>query len=130
VESGKSPLSLKKTIMVTITNYTPRINQQGEKFFALTLQGGVSMVQSKESGNFYATANTTSVTSTFDEQTCKSLIGQKMPGAITKVQCEPYLYVIKDTGEEITISHRWVYVPDQQPQLEEAVFEHHSMASV
>jgi hypothetical protein len=115
--------------MVTIINYAERTNQLGEKFYALTLQGGVSMVQSKESGNFYATANTTTVTSTFDEQTCKSLIGQKMPGEIIKVQCEPYPYVIKETGETITINHRWVYVPDQQPKLEEAVFERHSVES-
>jgi len=113
--------------MVTITNYTARTNQQGEKFFALTLQGGVCMVQSKESGQFYATAKTATVTSTFDEQTCQSLIGQKMPGEIAKAECEPYLYVIKETGEEVTINYRWVYVPDQQPQMEEVVFDSHLM---
>jgi hypothetical protein len=116
--------------MVTIKNYSTRTNQQGLKFLVLTLQStGVSMVQSKETGNFYATVNTTTVTSTFDEETCKSLIGEKMPGDIIKIECEPYSYVIKETGEEITINHRWVYVPGQQPQLEEAVFERQSVES-
>jgi len=109
--------------MVTITNYAARTNQQGEKFFALILQGGITMVQSKESGQFYATAKTTSVTSTFDEETCKQLIGQQMPGEIVKVECESYSFVIPETGEEITTKHRWHYVPDSNPKMEEAVFE-------
>lgn len=119
-----APFTKNNQTMVTITNYTARTNAQGENFFALILQGGITMVQSKESGNYYATAKTTTITSTFDEATCLGLVGQKMPGEIVKAECEPYPYVIPETGEQITITHRWVYQPDGAPQMEEAVFEH------
>ena len=67
------------------------------------------MVKSKETGNYYATAKTASITSTFTEEVCQSLIGQELPGSIQKITCEPYEYTIKDTGEVITLTHRWEF---------------------
>ncbi len=109
--------------MVRIINYKLRDKEDGTSFFVLELQGGIEMVQSKETGNFYATAKKAFIPSTFDEQTCTSLIGTEMAGSIIKEECEPFQYVVKETGEEITLSHRWVYVTEdavktkQQPVI-------------
>jgi hypothetical protein len=108
--------------MLTIIDFAKRTNAEGEPFYALILQGGISMVQSKESGQFYATARKTSVSSTFDEKTCMGLIGTKLEGSIAKVQCEPYTYVIEQTGEEITLDYRWRFVPPTDNETEKAVF--------
>ena len=62
---------------------------------------------------FYATAKKAIISSTFDEMTCKGLIGTQISGSIEKQECEPYEYVIQETGEEITLAHRWVYVPEE-----------------
>ena len=108
--------------MVTIIDYRQRTNADGEKFHALILQGGVEMVQSQETGRFYATAKRASVTSTFDEDTCKGLKGTKLDGTIQRSECESYEYTIQDTGEVITLNHHWVYVPEGE-NVEEKVFE-------
>ena len=57
------------------------------------------MVKSQTSNQFYATAKKAFISSTFDEQTCKALIGTEMPGNVLKQECEPYEYVNKDSGE-------------------------------
>ena len=98
--------------MVRIINYKERQKENGTSFFVLELQGGIEMVQSKETGNFYATAKRAFIPSTFDEQTCTALIGSEMPGSIAKEECEAFSYVVKETGEEITLSHRWLYVAE------------------
>jgi len=110
--------------MVTIINYTERLREDGSSFFVLGLQGGLEMIQSSETGNFYATAKKASITSTFDEATCKALVGTEMSGSITKVEVEPFNYIVKETGEEITLSHRWVYTPTENKQAKsEQAFE-------
>ena len=76
----------------------------------------------KRSGRYYATAKQASITSTFDEATCKSLVGTKLPGRISKDQCDPYDYTIKETGEIITLTHRWAYNPNEAA-LDEMVYE-------
>lgn len=108
--------------MVRIIDYKQRVNSDNEKFFSLIIQSGLEMVKSKESGQYYATAKRTSITSTFDEETCKSLLGSEIPGSIKKVECEPYEYAIPESGEIVNLSHRWVYVPEGE-NLEENVFE-------
>lgn len=95
--------------MVRIINYKKRQREDGVSFFALELQGGIEMVMSKVTGNFYATAKRAFIPSTFDEDTCIALIGAEMPGNIIKESCEPFKYVIKESGEEIVLSHRWIY---------------------
>ena len=108
--------------MVRIVDFAERTNSEGEKFFALILQGGIELVKSHESGNIYATAKRTSITSTFDEATCKSLIGQELPGSIQKVKCDPYEYISPETGEILQLDHRWQYSKEAET-VEEAVFE-------
>ena len=98
--------------MVQIVDYAKRQNAEGEEFFALILQGSLEMVKSKESGNYYATAKRASVTSTFTEEVCKKLLGTEIPGSIKRVPSEPYEYAIPDTGEVITLEHRWVYLQE------------------
>ena len=106
--------------MVTIINYKSATNADGQEFYLLVVQGGVESVLSKESGRFYLTAKKATVSSTFDERTCESLIGTKMPGGVQKVEVDPYSFVVEETGEEITLNHRYEYNPQLQ-SMEEAV---------
>ncbi len=106
--------------MVTIVKTKSATNADGQEFFMLVVQGGVETIQSKETGRFYLTARKATVSSTFDEETCNSLIGTKLPGGIEKSEVDPYTYINEDTGEEFELSHRNVYNPNLQT-LEEAV---------
>ena len=108
--------------MVRIINYVKRQNTAGEDFFLLVLQGGLQLVKSKETGRFYATMKQATLSTTFDENTCKSLIGEEIPGSIVKVETEPYEYAVPETGEVITLSHRWEYQKEGDT-LKEIVFE-------
>lgn len=99
--------------MVRIVDYKERESEDGKTFFALELQGGIELVKSQTTDNFYATARKTSITSTFSEETCKALIGSELPGRIEKQECESYEYTIEDTGEVIELSHRYQYVPEE-----------------
>jgi len=96
--------------MVTIVDYAVRTNQDGEPFVALIVQAGISLVKSKETGMYYATAKKASIPSTFDEATAESLIGQELEGKVERVECEPYEIVNEQTGEVIEFSHRWVFL--------------------
>jgi hypothetical protein len=100
--------------MVRVIEYKLRLNSEGKPFLSLILQGGIEIVRSAN-GNVYATAKKASLATTFDEATCKSLIGSEMPGTIQKEECEPYQYTVEDTGEVLMLSHRYVYVEQEQP---------------
>lgn len=106
--------SKKSRKMVRIISYKKRETEDGKEFFVLELQGGIEMVKSKETGKFYVTARKASISSTFDELICQALIGTELPGRVEKVMCEPYEYVIKDTGEVITLTHRFEYVEEEK----------------
>ena len=108
--------------MVTISGYAERESKDGKKFYALTVQGGMELVLSESSGGYYATAKQASITSTFDEKTCQGLVGTKLPGKVSKIVCQPFDYTVKETGEIITLNHRWAYSPDEG-SLEEMVYE-------
>ena len=101
--------------MVRIVNYQKRTTEEGKQFFTLELQGGIEIVKSQETGKSYMTARKASMSCTFDELTCQSLIGTELPGSVRKVECEEYSYTIKDTGEVITLSHRFEYVEQEAP---------------
>ena len=100
--------------MVTIIGYALRTSKDGKSFVALQLQGGIEMVQSSETGKFYATAKRCFITSTFDEQTAKGLVGQTMPGSIERVACDPYEYSVPETGEVISLAHSYEYLPEEK----------------
>ena len=108
--------------MVTIQNFVERESADGKRFYALILQGGIEMVLSEESGRYYATAKQASITSTFDEATCKALVGTKLPGKIARIQCDPYEYTIRETGEVITLRTRWTYSPSEAA-VDEMVYD-------
>lgn len=109
---------------VHVVDYKERENSDGESFYALILEGEIEMIQSSETGNFYATARRASVTSTFTKERCEQLIGAKMPGRIEKVSCPEYEYTLPETGEVIMLSHRYEYRPEEaEGKLEEEVFE-------
>ena len=101
--------------MVRIVNYQKRTSEEGKVFFTLELQGGIEIVKSQETGKQYITARKANMSCTFDELTCQSLIGTELPGSVRKVNCEEYDYTIKDTGEIITLSHRYEYVEHEVP---------------
>lgn len=106
--------------MVTIINYKQRQKEDGSTFYVLEVQGGIEMVMSQTTNQFYATSKKASITSTFDELTCQALIGTQMQGSIVKQECEPYEYTVKDTGEVIILHHRFVYSP-QEPGAKNTV---------
>ena len=99
--------------MVRIINYRKRMSEDKE-FFVLEVSGGIEMVLSKTTNQFYATAKKAFLSSTFDEETCKALIGTDLAGSVAKQECDPYEYTVKDTGEVITLNHRYVYLPETQ----------------
>ena len=98
--------------MVTIINYKERFKEDGTSFFVLEFQGGIELVQSKKTKSFYATAKKAYLPSTFDELTCSALVGTQLDGDVQRVDCDPYEYTIKETGEVITMLHRYEYVQD------------------
>lgn len=107
--------------MVRVIGYHESERSDGEKFYSLSIQGGVEMVRSAETGNYYATARKARITSTFDEATCKALIGSEMPGRIVKQECDPYEYTVEDTGEVIELHHHYRYLPDEMESQEAAI---------
>jgi hypothetical protein len=108
--------------MVTISNYRVNVNSEGKSFCSLILQGDVELVKSKTTNRFYATARKTSITSTFDENTCRQLIGKTIKGSIVKVDCDEYDYIIPESGEVIRLNYNYSYVADSE-NVEEEVFQ-------
>lgn len=102
----------KTFIMVRVIDYKARTSQEGKVFFSLILQGGMEVVKSA-SGNAYLTAKKATIPTTFDEQTCLSLVGSELPGTIEKVPCDPYQYVIPETGEVVMLNHRYEYSEEE-----------------
>lgn len=108
--------------MVQVVDYALRKSSDGREFYILIIQVGLSFVQSRNSGNFYATVKRYSIPSTFDEATAKSMIGEKVAGSVERKPCEACQWTNKETDEVIELAHRWVYLPEGAT-LEEAVFE-------
>ena len=102
--------------MVRIINAHVRESEKG-KFVSLELQGSLEMVQSQNTGRFYATARRCFISSTFDEATAKAFIGSEMPGEIVRVQADPYDYTVPETGEVISLAHTYTYVPETHKQI-------------
>ena len=103
--------------MVTVSSYAVRTRKDGTTFIALELSGGIELVQSNNSGKFYATVRKTSIPSTFNETIAKGLIGSQMPGSIVRVQVDPYQFVNQRTGEVLTLQHSFSYQPEGSTEL-------------
>ena len=109
--------------MVTVKDYKKRENKEGEEFFVLVLQGNVVPVKSQKTGRTYFTAKTCTVSSTFDEETCKEVIGMQFPGKIIKVETDPYEFTIPETGDVIELAHRWDYQDSTEELISELVVD-------
>lgn len=103
--------------MVKIVNYNKRKSQDRKPFFILTVQGGIEMVRSQNTGDLFATAKKATIPSTFDEDSCNTLVVDDKPGMIIKPQCDPFEYTIKDTGEIIILSHKYAYVLKEDSEV-------------
>lgn len=109
--------------MVTIIEYKTFTKENEENFFGLVVQGGVEAVRSANTGKMYFTAKTATVPTTFNETTCKSLVGSTLDGSVKKLECEPYEYTVKETGEIITLSHRYEYISEEEAILQSNLVE-------
>lgn len=110
--------------MVKIIDYKISQSTDGKDFVSLKLQGGVEPIQSMQTGKFYLTAKTCYIPSTFDVASASALVGSSLPGQVVRVDSEPYEYTIKDTGEVISLSHRYEYQPE--PVRSNSTVEHSS----
>ena len=113
-------LTFKKTKqnkMVTITNYQERTRKDGSNFITLELTGGLEMVQSSNTGNFYATVRKCSIPSTFDESIAKNVIGQQLKGEVVRVESDPYEFLNQRTGELMMLNHTYAYRPEGSVEL-------------
>ena len=109
--------------MVTISNYETRQGTDGD-FFVLILQGDVEFVTSQKTGLPYAMVPKCSMPATFDEATCKSMVGKQIPGSIIKVECELYEYTIPRTKEVVELDYNYSYSPvESTTSIEKAVFQ-------
>jgi hypothetical protein len=104
--------------MVSVIGYKTFEKENGEKFYGLVVQGEIEAVKSQQTGKTYFTARTASVPTTFDEPTCKGLVGGKIDGLVKKVETDPYDYTVKDTGEIIELNHRYEYISEEDNIIE------------
>lgn len=96
--------------MVRITDYKNVKKEGGKDFNMLVVQGGIESLVSKKTGRIYFTLRKANVTTTFDEATCKSLIGTELQGTVEKRLCKPYEYTVVETGEVLMLTHNWQYI--------------------
>ena len=109
--------------MVTIIDFKERKMDDGNTFYVLILQGGIETKKSVETGKIYFTKKVATVPTTFDEMSCKELIGKKLNGSIQKVKCDPYDYENDKTGEMVEYSTRNVYVDEDMEIVKENVID-------
>jgi len=107
--------------MVEIVGFRTYQKDDGDDFHVLVVQGGLEAVKSRQTGRTYITMRTANVPCTFNEVTCEALIGQKLTGAIKKVETEPYEFTIQETGEVIERSHRYEFISEEESIIENNV---------
>ena len=100
--------------MVTISNFYEVEKKDGTKFISLELTGTAELIQSQNTGKWYATVRKCRIPSTFDANIAKTMIGQRLEGAVIKVICTPYDYVSPKTGEVIRLQHSYAYAPTNE----------------
>lgn len=98
--------------MVTVTNYVVRKTKDERTFISLELSGKVELVQSQDTGKFYATKRRCSIPSTFEEHVARSIIGTQIEGEIVRVESDPYDFTNPKTGEVMTLAYSWAYQPE------------------
>ena len=104
--------------MVIVSDYMERVNaSSGQTFVLLELSGGLELVQSQNTGKFYATSRKCRIPSTFNADVAKLMVGQQIDGDIVRVESDPYDYTNKTTGEIITLTHSYAYRPKGSMEL-------------
>ncbi len=103
--------------MVTVTNYTSRQRKDGSTFQVLELSGSLELIQSQETGRFYATVRKTTIPCTFNESVAKGLVGTQMNGDVVRVQVDAYDFVNPKNGEIIKLQHSYAYSPGGSTEL-------------
>jgi hypothetical protein len=103
--------------MVKVTGYALRERNDGTTFVSLEISGGLEFVQSSETGKFYATIRKANIPATFGADIAELLVGTEMEGKIVRVQCDPYEYVNKRTGEIMTLGYSYAYQPAEGAAL-------------
>ncbi|MCR8667086.1 hypothetical protein NO995_05290 [Aestuariibaculum sp. M13] len=96
--------------MVIVKDLKPISKDDGATFYCLIVEGSMEPVRSERTGRMYFTARRATVPTTLDEKACKAAIGTTFEGDVKKVPCDPYKYIIEDTGEEVELTHRWEFV--------------------
>ncbi|MGH1385118.1 hypothetical protein [Kordia sp.] len=109
--------------MVKIIDFKVYQTDDSKEFCTLIVQGGVEAVKSQETGRTYLTARTARVACTFNKAVCESLIGTDLTGSIQKVEVEPYEYTIEETGEVISLTHRYEYIDESETIIKNNVVE-------
>ena len=99
--------------MVKVKAYHLRENAEGQPYVSLELLGEVELVQSQNTGRFYATTRRCFIYSTLDDITAEQLVGTMFPGSIVRTSCDPYEYTIPETGKNVMLSHRYTYMPEE-----------------
>src|SRR5580700_8275590 len=107
--------------MVIIKAAHERMSKDEKPFISLELIGDVELVQSQNTGRFYATVRRSFISSTFDLAIAKQFIGKRLPGNIVREECKSYEFTVPETGEQIMLSHSWVYQPEEPTLHEQTV---------
>ena len=97
--------------MVTVKSYFLNQNNEGKTYVCLELIGEIEILQSKQSGKFYAAVKKCKIPTTIDEATAKLMIGREIGGTIAKKDCAAYDYTVHATGEVVTLTHKYEYQP-------------------
>ena len=99
-------------IMVTIVEVAERTAANGNVFCSVMVAGDASVHMSAE-GKASLVALKASIPSNLPKDVLESMIGNKLPGKVERVETEPYQWVNPNTGEEITLSHTYKYSPEE-----------------
>ena len=103
--------------MVTVSSYRLVEKKNGGSFVSLELTGSLEILQSSNTGRFYANVSKCRIPSTFSEEIAKTLVGSKIEGEIIREECEPYDFTNPTTGEILTLQHTYAYRPVNSMEL-------------
>lgn len=103
--------------MVTIQSFARRQAKDGRDFISLELIGGVELVQSITTGQYYATVRKCSIPASFGEEVAAAMVGSRLPGKIIRVETEAYNYTVPSTGEVIKLKHSYAYQPEEGAEV-------------
>lgn len=84
--------------MVIVSDYMERVNAtSGQTFILLELSGGLELVQSQNTGKFYATSRKCRIPSTFSADVAKLMVGQQIEGYIVRIKYKRFHYTQLNT---------------------------------